>query len=78
VDVDGEHMRRLFSRYSQGRWGGKGPRRDYGFTERIIHILVGTRRAHGRKKKGKVSVMILRREYDDNRKANEIQMPMNE
>lgn len=51
--------------------GGKGPRRDYRFTERIIHILVDTRRHMERKKKGKVSVMILRRDYDDNRDANE-------
>ena len=31
-----------------------------------------------RKKNDKVSVMILRRDYDDNRKANEMQMRMNE
>ena len=78
MDVDGGYMRTTFGRYSQGRWGAKVHGVIMG-SQSVLSAFWLIRGGHmERKKKGKVSVMVLRRDYDDNRKANEMQMRMNE
>ena len=69
VDEDGEYMRILWAKVHGMIMGSQS----------VLSAFWLIRGGHmERKKKRKVSVMILRRDYDDNRKANEMQMRMDE